>query len=168
MTVFSMTSASSFTCQVLGEKIIKVLKKLGMFTAHYVKKHGPTRWLSMKQIRVRVLEQLENLFEYFLSFLPKQRGLKRSERYERIAEQLNRPDIEAYLAFILFVLQDFESVLRFFQYDQSMIHMLWVKIVFLIRSLMSKFIARKQLFTKDDPKFDGDILKIDPLDKKSL
>ena len=49
-----------------------------------------------------------------------------------------------------------------------MIHMLWVKIVFLIRSLMSKFIARKQLFTKDDPKFDGDILKIDPLDKKSL
>ena len=47
-----------------------------------------------------------------------------------------------------------------------MIHMLWVKIVFLIRRLMSKFIARKQLFTKDDPKSDDGILKIDPLDKK--
>ena len=47
-----------------------------------------------------------------------------------------------------------------------MIHMLWVKIVFLIRSLMSKFIARKQLLTKHDPKSDEDILKIDPLDKK--
>ena len=31
---------------------------------------------------------------------------------------------------------------------------------------MSKFIARKQLFTKDDPKSDDGILKIDPLDKK--
>ena len=47
-----------------------------------------------------------------------------------------------------------------------MIHMLCVKIVFLIRSMMSKFIARKQLFTKDDPKSDDNILKIDPLDKK--
>ena len=47
-----------------------------------------------------------------------------------------------------------------------MIYMLWVKIVFLIKSMMSNFIARKQLFTKDDPKSDDDILKIDPLDKK--
>ena len=46
-----------------------------------------------------------------------------------------------------------------------MIGMLWV---FLIRSLMSQFIARKQLqlFTKDDPKSGDDNLKIDPLDKK--
>ena len=85
----------------------------------------------------------ENLSEYFLSFLPKQKGFKRSERYERIVEQFKRPDIEAYLAFMLFVSKDFESFLRFFQYDQPMIHMLWVKMDFLIRSLMSKFIARK-------------------------
>ena len=31
---------------------------------------------------------------------------------------------------------------------------------------MSKFIARKRLFTKNDPRSDDDILKIDPLDKK--
>ena len=64
------------------------------------------------------------------------------------------------------VSQDFESFSQFFQYDQPMIYMLWVKILFLIRSLISKFIARKQLLTKDDPKSDDDILKIDPLDKK--
>ena len=45
----------------------------------------------------------ENLSEFFLSFLPKQKGFKRSERYDRIVEQLKRPDIEAYLAFMLFV-----------------------------------------------------------------
>ena len=47
-----------------------------------------------------------------------------------------------------------------------MIHMLRVKIVFLIRSLMSRFIARKQLFTKDDPKSEDNILKTAPLNKK--
>ena len=44
--------------------------------------------------------------------------------------------------------------------------MLWVKIVFLMKSLMSKFIAMKQLFTKDDAKSGDDILEIHPLDKK--
>ena len=44
--------------------------------------------------------------------------------------------------------------------------MLWVKILFLIRSVMSKLIAKKQLFTKVDPKSDDNILKIEPLDEK--
>ena len=82
MTVSSLTSASSSTCQLLGEKIIKVLKKSRMCTPHYVKKHGTARWISMQQVEVRVLEQLENLSEYFSSFLFKQKGFKRSERYE--------------------------------------------------------------------------------------
>ena len=45
--------------------------------------------------------------------------------------------------------------------------MLWVKILFLIRSVMSKLIAKKQLFTKVDPKSDNNILKIEPLDEKA-
>ena len=45
--------------------------------------------------------------------------------------------------------------------------MLWVKILFLIRSVMSKLIAKKQLFTIFvDPKSDDNILKIEPLDEK--
>ena len=63
----------------------------------------------MKQVVVRVLDQFENLSEYFLSFLPKQKGFKRSKRYEGIVEQLKRSDIEAYLTFMLFVSQDFEK-----------------------------------------------------------
>ena len=91
----------------------KSLEEITHVTAHYIKKHGPTRWLSIRQVGVRVLEQLENLSEYFLSFLPKQKGFKRSERYERIVEQLKRPDIEVYLAFMLLVSQDFESFCDF-------------------------------------------------------
>ena len=71
----------------------KILEEITHITAHYVKKDGSTRWLSMKQVGVSVTEQIENLSKYFLSFLPKQKGSKRSERYERIVEQLKRPDI---------------------------------------------------------------------------
>ena len=53
-------------------KDYKSFEEIAHVTAHYVKKHGPTRWLSMKQVGVRLLEQIENLSEYFLSFLPKQ------------------------------------------------------------------------------------------------
>ena len=132
-------------------------------TDHYVTKHDPTRWLSMKQIGVRVLEQIENLSEYFLSFLPKKKG-KNSERYERIFEQLKRPDIEAYLAFMLLASQDFESFLRFFQYDQWFTYS-WLRLFSPLEVWCQKFTAKKQLFTKDDPKSDENIVKIDPLDK---
>ena len=40
--------------------------------AEYAKKHAETRWVSMKYVAVRCLEQWPNLKEYFLKFLPKQ------------------------------------------------------------------------------------------------
>ena len=36
----------------------------------FVIKHVETGWLSMKQVAVRVVEQYDNLTEYFLKFLP--------------------------------------------------------------------------------------------------
>ena len=42
---------------------------------HFMIKHGPTRWLFMKPVGVRVLEQLANLKEHFLKFLPRQKGM---------------------------------------------------------------------------------------------
>ena len=39
--------------------------------AEFAKKHVETRWLSMKYVAVRILEQWVNLTEYFLTFLPK-------------------------------------------------------------------------------------------------
>ena len=37
------------------------------------------RWLSMKAVGTRVLEQIDNLREYFLNFLPNSKGFKKSE-----------------------------------------------------------------------------------------
>jgi len=104
--------------------------------AVFVKKHGPTRWLSMKPVGARVLEQIDNLKEYFLTFLPKQKNFKTSERYDRICKVLKRKYVEAFLGFMLFVCIDFEKFLKGFQYDQPMIHILWIKIAELCRGLM--------------------------------
>ena len=65
----------------------------------YVKKHVETRWLSMKYVALRLLEQCPNLKEYFLNFLPKQSNFKseiaKTYRYIRIEKAVEEPLTEA-------------------------------------------------------------------------
>ena len=132
-------------------------------------KHGPTRWLSMKKGVLRVLEQLPNIKEYFLKWLPKnQKPVTSSERHVRIAEILRRPDTNCYLAFMT---QDFEKFLRIYQFEEPMIHTLYQGISDLCRSLMRKFIASKPLYSGkgEDKKAieNKDLFKIDVMGKSS-
>ena len=39
--------------------------------SHFIQKHSSTRWVTLRRICVKVLEQYQNLREYFLKFLPK-------------------------------------------------------------------------------------------------
>ena len=43
--------------------------------AHYALRNSSFRWLTLKFVLVRIIEQLENLRAYFLEFLPKQKNL---------------------------------------------------------------------------------------------
>ena len=115
----------------------------------------------MKLVGVSVLEQLPNLKEYFLKFLPRQKGFKSSPRYDRIVKHLTSPLTEPYVAFMVFVSQDFEKFLRVVQYDKPMIHMLWPKMIKLIRSLISKFVYKRQLLSEEAPKKPEEIMDID-------
>ena len=58
----------------------------------YAKKHVETRWLTMRYIALRIVEQWDNLTEYFLKFLPKQKNFKstimKTECYQWISESL--------------------------------------------------------------------------------
>ena len=143
------------------------MENLTEVSVEFMKKHGPTRWLGMKLVGVRALEQLPNVKEYFLKFLPNQKGFKTSERYERIVSQLKNPLIDPYLSFMIFVSQDFEKFLKVFQYEQPMIHVLWLKIVEFLRSLMTKFIARKNLQNEGTPVKDEQVLEINVIDQKN-
>ena len=128
------------------------LGELTNVVAKYAMKHTSTRWLSMKYVCIRLLEQLPNLKEYFLKFLPKTNQynkLKKTERYQRIKSILADPMSEAYLSFCAFATGDFESFLLQFQNDQPMIHMLCDGMFNLLTNLMKKFIKTKVLFNKN-------------------
>ena len=103
----------------------------------------------MKLVGVRVLKLLSTLKEYFLKFVPRQKSSKFSPRYDRIVEHLTSPLTESYIAFMVFVSQDFEEYLRIFQYDQPIINMLWPKMIEVIRSLMSKFVSKRNFYLKE-------------------
>ena len=78
-------------------------------------KHCSTRWLSLKFVAVWLLEQWENLTEYFLKFLPKQKifkgTIKETSRYKRIIEVIQSDLAQHYLAFCGFSSADFEKFL---------------------------------------------------------
>ena len=50
----------------------KLVETITKITTHYMKKHVESRWLSIDRSLVRILEQMENLKEYFLNEIPKQ------------------------------------------------------------------------------------------------
>ena len=70
----------------------KTVETITETTTHCMKKYVESRWLSIGHSLVRILEQMENLREYFLKETPKQKGfnqkngLVNNDRYKRIAE----------------------------------------------------------------------------------
>ena len=114
--------------------------------AEYAKKHAETCWLTMKYVALRIVEQWDNLTEYFLKFLPKQKNFKgtimKTERYQRISESLKDT---LNLCYTSFAINDFESFLLPFQSEEPMIHLLYPEMYKLLESLMTKFIRKKRL-----------------------
>ena len=124
------------------------LQEVTGITAEYAKKHAETRWVSMKYVALRCLEQWPNLKEYFLTYLPCQKNFKHdiqnTLRYTRIKTALTNPLMEAYVAFCAFIAHDFESFLIPFQTSEPMIH-LHPSLSNLLFKLQRKFIRKNKL-----------------------
>ena len=136
----------------------------------YAKKHYSTRWLSLKFLAVRLLEQWENLIEYFFKFLPKQNDfkgtIKETIRYQRIIEVIQSDLAQHYLAFRALFSQDFEEFLLKFQSEQPMIHSLYSSMEKLSFCSMQKFVAKKYLFQANiSAKSFSEIVKLDVYNK---
>ena len=130
-------------------------KQMQEFTdviAHFIQKHSSTRWVTLRKICVKVLEQYQNLREYFLKFLPKTSTFKSTvrdtERCKRIKEVLENETSVPYIAFIAFIENDFEIFLKIFQSMKSRIHIVYPEMSTLLTSLKSKFTKSKLL--RDD------------------
>ena len=102
----------------------------------------------------RIVEQLKNLFEYFLTFLPEQKNFKKkiknTLRYKRISEYLKSKFTVPYWSFVGFIAIDFEKFLITFQSNAPLIHLLYNKSVTLLKSLMAKFIGFNMLTQKEN------------------
>ena len=117
------------------------------------------------------LEQWENLEYYFLTLLPKQddfrSSLEKTGRCKKIKEHFKNIITKAYLPFMTFVAQDFAVFLRKFQYEQTMIHVLYPGMVEMIRTVMTKFVRKKCLVTDQETlKLDEDLLMVNVLCEK--
>ena len=102
----------------------------------------------MKYVAVRIVEQWPNIMEYFLTFLPKQKGFSRvksTDRYQRIESSLKDNSTLAYISFCAYISQDFEAFLLPFQSEEPMIHVLYPEMINLLTTLMRKFIKRRQI-----------------------
>ena len=83
------------------------LEELTNVTAWYALRHVSSRWLTLKLVILRSLEQWKDLKEYLIIFLPRQKNFEReiecTIRYKRIAENLKNAFTPAYLAFVALV-----------------------------------------------------------------
>ena len=77
-----------------------MVENITEITTHYMKKHVESCWLSIDCSLVRILEQMENLREYFLKEIPKQKGfnqkngLANNDCYKRISSVLKQGIIQ--------------------------------------------------------------------------
>ena len=133
----------------------KSVEALTEVTAWYMLRYTSSRWLSLKPAALRILEQWPNILEYFLKFLPSlnifAKEIRDTGRYKRIASMLENEMTPAYLAFVVFVAQDFESFLLKFQKKEPQIHNLYGGMGSLLSSLFQKFV-RKEKMTNEDGK----------------
>ena len=129
------------------------VSELTNIIAQYMIKHTSTRWLTLKFVGVRIIEQWENLHQYFFTFLSTQSNFKSSvketARYKHICETLKHDKSILYISFMTFVGQISEKFLLHFQSETPLIHLLYPAMNELITDLMTKFVRKKYLHDKE-------------------
>ena len=102
---------------------------------------------------VRALEQFQALEKYLLLELPrKQRSMTSNARYIRIKSQLMSKNTVAKMHFLLSVGGIFKPFLKFFQSEESLVHLLHEKFSLQLWLLTGRFIKKEVLMNKNGKK----------------
>ena len=105
---------------------LKDMKNITNISVQSALCHVETRWLTIKRVAVRIINQWENLCQYFLKFLPMQKTfkqtVKKAIRYQSIKNALESDSTRIYLSFLVFT-ASFENFLLTCQYEEPLI--LW-------------------------------------------
>lgn len=90
-----------------------IVETITEITTHYMKKHVESRWLSIDKSLVQILEQFQNLKEYFLNHISKPKrfnskaGLSRNDCYKIVTSILKDSKYGIYMSFVIFTAQAF-------------------------------------------------------------
>ena len=123
-------------------------------TTHCMKKHVKSRWLSIDRSLLRILDQMENLGEYFLKEIPKQKGfnqkngLANNDWYKRISSVLKDPKTEIYMSFVVLISQPFNRFLKPMQTSSPMIHRLYPMYLQLVLDELLDKVIKESLLKK--------------------
>ena len=155
----------------------KSMEEITEVTTWFMLQYVNSRWLSLKPAILRILDQLPNIKEYFLRFLPNQKNFKReiqqTDRYKRIIAVLKDKMMPSYLSFAAFAAQDFESFISKLQKREPMIHVLYSCMDTLLVNLLQKFVSDKCIAKEKEgstnlkPKPVQELSKLDVRDKNN-
>lgn len=138
--------------------------------AEYMLRHVSSRWLSLKKVKNRILDQWQNLREYFLQFLPSQKHFSKdvetTDRYQRIRKILNSGTSKLYLSFAVYIADILENFIIPFQCSKPMIQVLYPAIGDLFFKLMDNFVKPKVLTTSSNEKKDAQALGVVDINKQ--
>ena len=116
---------------------------------------------------------MENLREYFLKEIPKQKGFKQKNglannyRYKRIASVLKDPKAKIYMSLVVFISQSFNRFLKPLQTSSSIIHRLYPMFLQLVHELLDNVI-KESLLKKEGKSIPATKLKeIEPQNEES-
>ena len=119
-------------------------------TSQYILRHSSVRWLTLKFVLVRIIEQWSNLKDYFCNFIPKQKEFKSSiretKRYKNIRTCLDDEMTLPYLSFVVFLAHEYVSFLLTFQTGKPLIHMLYHGTSTLLSNLLQHFVSKKSMY----------------------
>ncbi|CAH1111420.1 unnamed protein product [Psylliodes chrysocephalus] len=107
---------------------------------HKILQPSQTRWLSLHQVVVRLLEQYNALVLYFTD-----QASKNIEKAQSILYRLNDPSVKLYYHFLDFVLPFFTKLNLEMQSESTKIHTLHGKIKNVLRSLLDCCIKKEYL-----------------------
>ena len=125
------------------------MEGLTSVVAVYLLRHCSTRWLSIDRVLVRIIEQFDNLYEYFINQVPLlkhfKQDIKDTARYQRIKKNLTSKTTLAYMSFVVYIAHDFKKFIVPFQTREPMIHMLHIKMLKMLQDILLKFVDGKHV-----------------------
>lgn len=129
--------------------------------------------LTLRKVLQKIIDQWDNLKEYFLKFLPTTTGFKRyvetTQRYQSIRKLLTSKTSVLYMSFAVYVAEMLNSFLVLFQSSEPLVHVLYPAIGDIFFKIMTNFIKQRKLMNSENEMKDAKQLSVvDVRDKHNL